>query len=195
MPATPGRSANTRNGSGQPRPKSWRTTASGSWSPFISRPNDPTLAATATWLFEDPKSRWVALIGSARSIQKAHLTNLFASPIMEVPAFRKLVLAALEDVSPAGSATIGDNGDVFIAIREGDGTMTLNMQNPRNRGDGIFVLPTRKTEVRIRMCDYYAWLLATLKGAPAFDLSWPEARRDAALAAMADFLRRKPARP
>ena len=34
-------------------------------------------------------------------------------------------------------------------------------------------------------------VLATLKGAPAFDFSWPEARRDAAVAAIADFLRRK----
>ncbi len=176
-------------------PEELENSASEVLEPIYRRPNDPTLAATAAWLFEDPKSRWVALIRSARTIQKAHFTNLFASPIMEVPAFRKLVLAALDDVSPAGSATIGDNGDVFIMIREGDATMTLNMQNPRNRGAGIFELPTRKTEVRLRMCDYYAWILAMGKGAPAFDLSWPEAKRDVALAAMADFLRRKPARP
>ncbi len=45
--------------------------------------------------------------------------------------------------------------------------------------------------VPIRTCDFFAWQLATLEGAPAFNPCWPESRRDAGLAAMAAFLKRK----
>ena len=43
--------------------------------------------------------------------------------------------------------------------------------------------------VTIRMCDFYAWQLATLEGAPAFNPVWPESRRDAGVAAAMEFLR------
>lgn len=51
--------------------------------------------------------------------------------------------------------------------------------------------PAWGTSIPIRMCDFYAWQLATLEGAPTCNPRWPESRRDAGLAAIMDFLRRK----
>ena len=78
--------------------------------PFYRRPDDPTLAATAAWLFGDPQSPWVPLIGRKGSRPTYHVAELIASPMVEVPAFRKMLLAALDDRSPAGTAKVGDNG-------------------------------------------------------------------------------------
>ena len=54
--------------------------------------------------------------------------------------------------------------------------------------------PARGAVVPIRTCDFYAWRLATLEGAPAFNPCWPLARRDAAVTALAAFLGSKGAR-
>ena len=49
--------------------------------------------------------------------------------------------------------------------------------------------PARGTKVPMRMCDFYAFQLSTLPGAPAFNPCWPESRRDTGLAPMSDFLK------
>jgi hypothetical protein len=165
-------------------PAGLENTALAALEPIYRRPDDPTLAAAAAWLFEDPQSPWVRLIRSEQSGQKLGVVNLFATPMVEVPAFRKMVLAALEDDSPAGTAQVESNGSVIIDLSGGP---TISRSGRHNDS----AVPARSTTVRIRMCDYYAWELATLEGAPAFDLSWPESRRDNALISIADFLRRK----
>ena len=152
--------------------------------PLYRRPDDPTLAATAAWLFGDPQSPWVPLIGRKGVRLTYHVAELIASPMVEVPAFRKMLLAALDDRSPAGTAKIGNNGTVSVEIQGGFST---GRTAPKDDPDP----PAQGTEVPIRMCDFYAWELATLPGAPAFNPCWPEARRNAGLAAIADFLRRK----
>jgi hypothetical protein len=152
--------------------------------PLHRQPDDPTLAAAAAWLFGDPRSAWVPLIGRKGSRPSTHVAELIASPLVEVPAFRKMLLAALDDRSPTGKAEVGDNGVVSIKI---DGGFSIGRSAPKDDRDA----PARGVSVPIRMCDFFAWQLATLEGAPAFNPCWPESRRDAGLAAMAAFLKRK----
>ncbi len=152
--------------------------------PFYRRPDDPTLAATAAWLFGDKRSPWVPLIGRKGVRLTYHVAELIASPMVEVPAFRKMLLAALDDRSPAGTAKIGDNESVSVEI---EGGFSIGRTAPKDDRDP----PAQGTEVSIRMCDFYAWQLATLQGAPTFNPCWPESRRDAGVAAIAAFLRRK----
>jgi hypothetical protein len=155
--------------------------------PLYRKPGDPTLAAAAAWLFGDPRSPWVPLIGREAKRQTFHLAELIASPLVEVPAFRVMLLTALDDRSPAGKAEAGDDGSVSVRL---DGGLSMGASTTGGDRDA----PARGVAVPIRTCDFYAWRLATLEGAPAFNPCWPVARRDAALGALSAFLRRKGAR-
>ncbi len=174
----------------------WARTTSPDWleqnalavlEPFLRKPDDPDLAAAAAWLFGDPQSPWVPLIGRKGTRTSFHVAQLIASPMVEVPAFRKLLLAALDDRSPAGKAEVTAAGSVSVEL---DGGFSMGRGVPREDRDA----PAVGTKVPIRMADFYAWQLAMLEGAPAFNPCWPESRRDEGLTAMAAFLRRKGSR-
>jgi len=152
--------------------------------PFHRKPGDPTLAAAAARLFGDPQSPWVPLIGRKGTRTTFQAAELIASPMVEVPAFRGMLLAALADRSPAGKAEVGADGHVGVQI---DGGFSMGRSGPKDDREA----PAPGVSVPIRMCDFYAWQLATLEGAPAFDPCWPESRREAGLVAMASFLRRE----
>jgi hypothetical protein len=152
--------------------------------PLHRRSDDPSLAAAAAWLFGDPQSPWFPRIGRVGSRPTFYVSELIATPMVEVPAFRKMLRAGLDDRSPVGKAELGDDGVVNLQFDNGS-SMTWNA--PKLDRDP----PARGTAVPIRMCDLFACLVTTMPGAPAFHPCWPEARRDAGLAALADFLRRK----
>ena len=148
--------------------------------PFRIRPDNPDLAASAEWLFGDPQSLWVPLIGRKGSRTTFQVAQLIASPMLEVPAFRKLILAALDDRSPIGKAEAG-NGTISVKV---DAGFTMSRGTRANDPPG----PVLGGSVPIRMCDFYAWQLTTLDVAPAFNPCWHETRRDAGLIATAEFL-------
>jgi hypothetical protein len=112
---------------------------------------------------------------------------LISSPLVDVPAFRKMLLAALDDRSPIGTAEVAEDGIVRAKI---DGGFSMGRRAPKDDPDP----PARGTTAPFRICDLYALQLATLGGAPAFNPCWPEARRDAGLVAMAEYLRNEEAR-
>ena len=155
--------------------------------PLHRKPGDPTLAAAAAWLFGDPRSPWKRPIGRKGSRSTYHLAELIASPLVGVPAFRTMLLAALDDRSPAGRAEASHNDSVSVQLDSG---LSMGGSTPGGDRDA----PARGMAVPLRTCDFYAWRLATLEGAPAFNPCWPPTRRDDALAALAAFLRRKGAR-
>jgi hypothetical protein len=152
--------------------------------PLYERPDDPTLAAAAAWLFGDPQSPWVPLVGRKGSRPSLYGAALIASPLLDVPAFRGMILAALADRAPIGTAESRENGVVTVKLEQG---LVMNRQSLGNDDDAF----AQGIVVPMRMCDFYAWELATLKGAPAFNPCWPEKRREAALGAMAAFVKRK----
>jgi hypothetical protein len=151
--------------------------------PLYRRPGDPALADAAAALFAAPRSAWVPLIGREGSRPSFETAQLIASPLVEVPAFRAGLLAALDDRTPIGTARI-DNGQVRVTLDSG-------LSIGRSAPGGDTAPRASGTEVTLRRCDFYAWQLATLDGAPTFNPGWDEARREEALTAMADFLRRK----
>lgn len=155
--------------------------------PLYRKPGDPALAAAAAWLFGDPQSPWSRPIGRKGLRSTYHLAELIASPLVEVPAFRTMLLAALDDRSLLGKAEVGN--DAFVSVRLDDG-FSMAVGTPSADRDA----PARGTVEPLRTCDFYAWRLATLEGAPAFNPCWPLAKRNDALAALAAFLKRKGAR-
>lgn len=165
------------------RPEWLEDRALSALSPILERPDDPTLAAAAAWLFEDPRSPWVPLINRDGAKSKFQVASLISSPLVEVPAFRKLLLKGLEDRKPVGKAEVAEGGGTTVKL-EG---LTMGRSNPKDAE----VAPIRSGEVSIRMCDFYAWQLTQLEVAPRFHACWPEARRDDALVEMTAFLRAK----
>jgi hypothetical protein len=152
--------------------------------PLYSKPGDPTLAGAAGWLFGDPRSPWRLPIGRKGLQPTFHLAELIASPLVEVPAFRTMLLTALEDRTPVGKAEAGDNGTVNVSLDDG---FSMGASTPGPDRDA----PPRGAVEPVRICDFYAWRLATLEGAPAFNPCWPQKKRDNAVAALAVFLKHK----
>jgi hypothetical protein len=119
---------------------------------------------------------------------KVDLGQLIASPLVNVPVFRSMLLEALRDRAPFGTATLGEIGMVRVETESG---FSMSRTAPGDDRDK----PGKDIPVPIRVCDVYAWMLATLEGAPAFNPCWPEAKRDAGVAAVADFMKSKGPRP
>ena len=147
------------------------------------RPDHPTIVRLADWLFNDDRSPWVAPLHRLGY----HETGLVETPLLAVAGFRRRVLAVLEDRSPAGTVTVTQRGGLILK-REGGwtshtGDVSLDPLAPKS-GD----------PVEFRVCDYYAWGLSHLEGAPRYEVYWPPDRRDEALPAVVAFLQRYGAR-
>lgn len=150
--------------------------------PFHRWPADPALAEAAAWLFGDPESPWVPLIGRQGSRPVSGMLQLPTSPLLGVPAFRAALLKDLQDRTPIGKARM-DDGMVRIELEPGHS----QGRSPRKTAEDA---PAPLPEATLRRCDLIAWQLAALDDAPEFNPCWDEARREAAFAAVADYLRR-----
>src|SRR5436305_8893078 len=87
------------------------------WLLLVTRPDHPSLASAAHWLFNDPKSPWVPLLPEARGEQAPHFQNLFASPLIVVAGFREGVLAGLADKAPLGTVAKVGEGSMQCKIQ------------------------------------------------------------------------------
>ena len=152
--------------------------------PLYRLPDDPAIAEAAEWLFNNPKSPWVPLIAKGKPNSSYQIAELITSPLVCVPAFRKMLLASLEDRSPAGSASLNEGGGLQIEMDAG-------WSSGRGQSKVDPLAPKAGVTVPFRMADYYAWELSGLEGSPAFELYWPEPRRNKGLAEMAAFLKKR----
>ncbi|WP_435006863.1 hypothetical protein P12x_004324 [Tundrisphaera lichenicola] len=151
--------------------------------PLLDRPDHPSLASAAVWLFNDPKSPWVPLLPEARGELSPHFQNLFASPLIVVSGFRRGVIAALADRTPLGTLERSANGTIQRKIK-GVPTMSYGSNNLDLEGVAI------GREYPFRACDDLASQVSGLEGSPPCELFWPEARRDEAVAACVGYLTR-----
>jgi hypothetical protein len=152
--------------------------------PLYRLTDDPAIAESAEWLFNNPKSPWVPLIAKGKPGSSYQIAELITSPLVCIPAFRKMLLASLEDRSPAGSATLDEGGGLQIQMDAGwSSGLGQSKVDP--------LAPKAGVKVPFRMADYYAWELSGLEGSPAFELYWPEPRRNQGLAEMAAFLKKR----
>jgi hypothetical protein len=144
----------------------------------------PGMAQASERLFTDKQSPWVPLLveqTGGRAISPA--VGFLETAAVRLPGFRKAVLAELRNKGGEGHVTAYH-----------DGSLNLNLKNIYNSGGGGGrgnpEIP-REVSGTFRICDFVAWELGEhLAGAPRCELYWPEAKRDAACAACAAFLRR-----
>ena len=151
--------------------------------PLIAHREAPVVAEAARWLFNDPASSWAPLRPDPLGPRELHFRNLYASPLIAVAGFRAGVIAALGDKTPAGSV---EQADRQIVTRDVGGATLLIGGDAASASDE----PRGPGRHPFRVADQIALKLSRLEGAPRVDLFWPEARRDEAIAASIDFLKR-----
>jgi hypothetical protein len=151
--------------------------------PLLAQPEQPALALAARWLFNDPASPWVPLLPEARGELSQPFQNLFASALIAVAGFREGALAGLADRAPLGTVERDEGGSIHRKIKD---LPTLNYGSSNLDMEGFAV----GVEYPFRNCDLVASNLSGLEGCPRCELFWPEARRDAAVAACAAYLKR-----
>jgi hypothetical protein len=155
--------------------------------PMWAHPEHPPIAAAAEAIFA-PRAAW------ARSLTESSSRNdpfgshaLEISPLIRVPAFRRAVLGGLADRADAGTIERLEDQPETIRFTLKGGTQSGGI------GAGTMVgleeLPIGEKRP-VRACDWLALRLASLDGAPRFELYWREPRRDAAITAIAAFLQR-----
>jgi len=140
----------------------------------------PEVQAFLAWAFGDPASPFVPLL---RADRNNNALRLLSTPLVQVGAFRDRVVADLADRRRVGELRALSNG---VTV-EGDGgwQITTGAEPPLAPGARMPVL----------YGDVIAWHLRAAYAptdAPPFAMHWPEARRDQARAALAEYLLRLP---
>jgi hypothetical protein len=151
--------------------------------PLWTHPDHPAIASAARAMFLDPDSPWLPLVARQPGRRGSSFEDPIASPLVCVPAFREALLAALADETPIGTAQRAEGGGMRYTLASGT-----------SGGVGVSRTPDPDVhlgvDVPFRACDYVAWKLSSLDGAPECEPYWPEPRRDAAVASAIDYLRR-----
>jgi hypothetical protein len=154
--------------------------------PMWTEPDHPAIAEAARAMFADPGSPWRSLIDPRAGLVPSGRGTLETSPLIRVPAFRETVFAGLGDKAEVGTVERRPGQSPALSIEPKGGT-------PGSFGSSMMAdldeLPVGEKRP-VRACDCLAWRLASLDGTPRFEPYWPQRRRDEAIAAFADFLRR-----
>ncbi len=152
--------------------------------PMWRFPNDPSIRE-ASRLFHDPRSPWVPLLrnpGNHSGLLFDH-SRLYASPMVATAGFRMGLIDAMAIKTRMGTVR-RDRGlallyrttdrweEGFVCRQEDADSLEPGMERP------------------FRVCDYLAWQVSSIEGAPRCELYWPEDRRDRAVQACAAFLKR-----
>ena len=147
-------------------------------------PDDPAVREAARWLFNDPASPWAALLrkpGDNR-MQFFFNTSLYASPLLRSAGFRDAVLDALAIKSELGTARRSQQTLVAYDLKDGvSGAFSASEADLEGVTQGV--------DRSFRACDYIAWQISTIEGAPRCELYWTKEMRDEAVAACVAFLK------
>ena len=142
--------------------------------PMKTHPTDKDVEAAARTMF-GPGGAWIPLVLASKvgSGAEYYLADLVPTDLLRVAAFREHVEALLSDMHTAGTIKVRDGGGFTVEMDGGWQTymsvITGERAEPGTRA--------------VRVADYYASMLAARRGAPPFQLYWPERRRNEALRA------------
>jgi hypothetical protein len=163
-------------------PKMIQYNPAGALIPLYLHPEHPAIAAAARWMFTDPKSPWLPIVPELRGVEIPAMQNFFATPLIVAEGFREGTIAALADRSPYGTILMNPGASVEVKANRGHTSMSGASAAQR---EGL----KPGASVSFRTCDHVASQLSELQGCPRFELFWPEARRDGAIAACVAYLK------
>ncbi len=132
--------------------------------------------ALADDIFNDKTSAWNPLIDPRRAGQ---LNAFVAGPLLAIPAYRAQVARQLKNWAKCGT----------IEIMANDKTL---MRTPLEKIEDNFsrdaATPPLGFKGDFRVCDFYAWQLSQIDGAPRCEFYWPFAKRDRAVDEVSEWL-------
>jgi hypothetical protein len=146
--------------------------------PMAHFPGDPAVVRASTAMFARAGSPWESL---TRGPAAWGIRELAGSDLLRVAAFRDVVVRGLGDRTKMGTLKNTNNGGVSIALDNG-GSIGTGVDT----GEAA---PPAGTTFIVRGCDLVAWEVAKREHSPVFRIYWPQPRRDAAIAALASFVR------
>jgi hypothetical protein len=150
-------------------------------------PDDADAVGAIDAMFNGPGSPWASLPRAAR-YRSWGFVSLTNCPLIGMPVYRTNLIRNLRDVGVIGSVSRGE--------REGPASVNVTVDHDGDGGDAQVakddpLLPNSSAvKVPLRACDWYAWRLSALDGAPPFHPYWPEAKRDQERDRMIAFLQR-----
>jgi len=150
--------------------------------PLWKLPPSPVLARAGDVLWNGEGSPWRCL-PIAPHLSTFGFVDLVETPVIATPAFRTHLLRNLADEREIGGVKVEDSG-LTISV-EGRGSSTFGAVAADE-----FLAAAKSVQIPLRVCDWYAWKLSNLSGAPLFQPYWPQEKRDAACKTMADFVTR-----
>ena len=136
---------------------------------------NPTVKAAVFVIFAGPNPPAGPLL-QAHEKSDGPLAEIVKTPMLRFPEVRTYVLAALADRAAMGEAEVSAAGGRTIGSSFAKGPPPLP-------GAAI------DTKVQYRVCDFYVWQLSRWVGLPAIELTWPEEKRDAAVAGCVRLLK------
>jgi hypothetical protein len=152
--------------------------------PSWTYPDDPAIRDAARWLFNDPQSPWASFVRDPGSYQMHFLyrENFYTSPLLRSGGFRDGLIAALAIKSVMGTVQRNQPGVIHYTTNDGiSGGLGSSKADLEAVKIGV--------DLPFRVCDYLAWRISTLGGAPECELYWPEDRRDRSVEACVAFLK------
>lgn len=145
--------------------------------PLWRYPSELAFARLGQDLFTGSNPFWNPLIDPRRAGDLKQ-GAIIAGPLLTHPAYRAQVARQLKNWSHCGTVEIIGNNRISIQ------TPVEKREQPLT---AFATLPVGSKE-QFRVCDFYAWQLSQIKGAPRCELYWPFAKRDRAVGEMALWL-------
>jgi hypothetical protein len=148
--------------------------------------HDPAIDASIRSMFLGPNATWDPFDSKAPANYGGtywNFTDLVKSPMIGQAVFREFLLKNLANRTDLGTVAFDEHG-----MRSNQVSNRWPPQIGDPNGDPL--APAPNSRVPYRVCDFLASYIADIEGAPAFEPYWPTAKRDAAVSACADFIRR-----
>ncbi len=152
--------------------------------PMWTYPRDSAIAPTARWMWNDEQSPWRPVLRApgGRELSLFFDGIVYSSPLLRVPGFREGLLAGLDGKTQMGTVRRTATGSFQYALFDGG-----------NGGMSTFKVDLEEVALGValpfRVCDYLAWQVSSIEGAPECELYWPEDRRDRAVQYCVAFLK------
>jgi hypothetical protein len=152
--------------------------------PIWAYPDHPAVREAARWLFNDPSSPWAAVLRKPGS-NRMHFfvnTSLYDSPLLRSTGFRDAVLDVMASKAELGTVRRSQPTVVEYELKDGvRGGFTASEADLAGAEQGV--------DRSIRACDYIAWQISKIEGAPRCELYWTTEMRDAAVESCVAFLK------
>ncbi len=155
--------------------------------PLVTFSNSVELKAVPDKVFMDSTSHFSLVKLAKEEPGKQRAQKIALSRLIQIPAVQRGIQLVLEDKTSLGSV-VADNSTSY--------TLLLNSQTSFTSTKSLHLktdphAPKAGDHRDYRVCDGMAFALQRLKGAPPFELYWPDTVKDVAIKQLQSFLKAK----